>query len=105
MLEVRQLHHCWFSSISLSASVRRCSSSMSSSTSRSFRVLGSVTPGSGVGERFVSNCQLVFFEFSIQRGPADSEQVRGDGAIAFGVLQGFENSLPLHLGEWDDGRT
>ena len=105
--EERQLHHCRVSSISINASHKSCSSSGESSTSSSLRVFESVTRSSDRRRDFLSgllrwspflDCELILLEFAVKSGAPDAEQIRGDGAIAFGISERFQDGLSLHLG-------
>ena len=43
---------------------------------------------------------LVFLQFAIQRGAPNSEQARGVGAVAVGIVERPFDGAPLHFGKW-----
>src|SRR5580704_3295475 len=106
MLEVRQLHHWRFSSISSKASHSSCSSSTESSTTKSLRVFESGTLSSDLRTSFVSlglDRELVLLEFAVEGGASNAQQIGGYGAIAFGIRQRLYDCLLFHLHERNDG--
>ena len=49
-------------------------------------------------------CELIFLQLAVERGAADPQQVRGDGAITFGVFERVQDRAAFQNMQGHDGR-